>query len=64
MADIKFIIDKKTFPPTINLEVDGVQGTGCTKMLDDLQEVMRMETMRQQLKPEYKEVKQRLPLRR
>jgi hypothetical protein len=64
MADIKIIIDKRSFPPTITTEVDGMKGEGCTKLLDELQEVMRMETMRQTLKPEYKTVGQRLPLRR
>lgn len=64
MAEIKIIINKKVFPPTITTEVDGMQGQGCAKFLDELQEAMRMETMRQTLKPEYKTVGQRLPLRR
>lgn len=64
MADIKIIIDKRSFPPTIKTEVDGMQGQGCAKLLDELQEALRMETMRQTLKPEYKTVGQRLPMRR
>lgn len=64
MADIKIIIEKGKFPPTIRTEVDGMKGEGCAKFLDELQEALRMETRHQTLKPEFKEVKQRLPLRR
>lgn len=64
MADIKIHIDKKTFPPTLRTEVDGMKGEGCAKFLDELQDALKLETKRQTLKPEFKDVKQRLPLRR
>jgi hypothetical protein len=64
MADIKIIIDKSKFPPTLRTEVDGMKGEGCAKFLDELQEAMRMETRHQTLKPEFKTVGQRLPLKR
>ena len=64
MADIKIIIDKKPFTPTLKTEVDGMKGEGCAKFLDELQDALRMETRHQTLKADYKTVGQKLPLRR
>lgn len=64
VADIKITIDKTKFPPSITTEVDGMKGEGCAHFLDQLQEALRMETMRQTLKPDFKTVGQRLPVRR
>jgi hypothetical protein len=64
MADIRIMIDKSTFPPTITTEVDGMKGEGCTAFLDELQKILRMETKQQTLKPDYKTVGQKLPARR
>lgn len=64
MADINLIIDKTKFPPTLKIEVNGMQGEGCVAKVEEVQEILRMETLRTTLKPEFKTVGQRLPLKR
>ena len=64
MADIMIHIDKGVFPPKITTEVNGMKGEGCIKLLDELQEALRLETVKQKLKPEFKTAKQKLLLRR
>lgn len=64
MSEIKVTIDGSKFPPAVKFEVEGHKGSGCAQLSDEFNEVIKLETVRQTLKPEFKEVKQRLPLRR
>ena len=59
-----FKINKAKFPPTIEIEVDGVVGASCTGVVDDLAKILHLETISQRLKPEYAHVQQRIPQRR
>lgn len=64
MSGFKATIDGGKFPPTIKIEVEGHKGGGCINHLEELQSVLKATTQTQTLKPEFKEVRQKLPMRR
>lgn len=64
MANYKIEIDGGKFPPTIKFELEGHKGSGCVNLADELNSVLKLETKHQTLKPEFKEVRQKLPMRR